>query len=225
MSQWLWVVTFVGLSWAQEPTPDAAGPGTGAPADPGPDAGVPPAVGDDEDRIAIVLTLDDRALGRVSRPRVTAESAGVGSIDLLDDGALLDEAPGDAIWTAGFTVPRSEHLAISVLDDRTPLGSVTVFLPSASEARVDLQTTPDGLRLRAEPETLSGTVAASQTGGGNGGGGGSIDHLAHVLWVGIALFVIGFGYTRRVLDERWSEEVAPVLKRLDAFLSDPTSRG
>ena len=46
----------------------------------------------------------------------------------------------------------------------------------------------------------------------------SADKLAHVLWVGIALFGIAFSYTRRVVFEKWTEEVRPLLVKIEQFV-------
>ena len=173
----------------------------------------------DADSIAITLYVDDRSVGRLTQPVVNIDQEGLEPSPLLDDGTLSEDTSADGIYVGKLTVGRAEHLRFSLTDGEQPMGEMTVFLPSTSEASIRVRTTGDGLKLQTEPVAMGGTDGPS--GGGGGGGSASIggtDRLSHVLWVGIALFCVAFAHVRSVLERRWVEEVKPLMARLESWL-------
>ena len=119
-------------------------------------------------------------------------------------------------------VARSQYLSLEVEDRGQEVGKLSVFLPSSSAAEVRAQTVEgaEGLRLVTEPtgtgttdDPSAGTSAAAASGGAGG-------QLAHVLWVGIALFAMAFAYVRNVVANTWSAEVQPLLGRMEGYLDE-----
>ena len=176
----------------------------------------------DSDSIQITLIVDDRSVGRLSKPMVDVDQEGAEPLKLRDDGMLEEDTSDDQIYVGSFVVGRAEHLRFILLDDEASVGEMTVFLPSTSEAAIRVRTTGDGLKLQTEPQAMGGADGPIRGGGGaggdEGGGGGGSGRLAHVLWVGIALFSVAFAYTRSVLEKRWAEDIQPLLKRLERYL-------
>ena len=177
------------------------------------------AVSSSEDQIALTVYLDDRLLQKLSSPILSVEQAGIAAVPFLDDGAGGDETASDHLLIAKLLISRSEYAQIMISDQDQEQGTLRVFLPSTSEAVVWLRTAETGVKLISEPTPTKATV--SPTGGGGSGSGVtqvSADKLAHVLWVGIALFAIGFAYVRRVVHEKWELEIKPVLAKMEQFL-------
>lgn len=172
------------------------------------------------DRITVRMVVDDRALSRLSDPQLVTDQDDVKPVPLRDDGREEGDVAGDELWFGVVEVARSQYLTLEVRDRTGSVGSLSVFLPSSSEAEVRVQTVEgdEGLRLVTEPTTAStddpatGTAAEGSTASGGGG------RLAHVVWVGIALFAMAFTYVRTVVARQYSDEVQPVLRRMEAFL-------
>lgn len=184
---------------------------------------------DDEgaDRITVRFLVDDRAADRIDGDaRVVVDQSGAQPARLVDDGETAeDEDADDDIYAAELQVSRAQYLGFSILLDGRdePLGELSVFLPSTSEALVRVRTSEDaaGLELMTEPTALGSADAPAAPGGGgavasSGGGGG--DRFVHVLWVLIALASVGFTWLRRVVAQEWAAEVRPVLRKLDRYL-------
>ena len=174
------------------------------------------------DRITVRLIVDDRALSRLQDPRLLTDQAGVAPVELRDDGRLDGDVADDQLWMAVVEVARSQYLSLEVEDRGQEVGKLSVFLPSSSEAEVRAQTVEgaEGLRLVTEPtgtgttdDPSAGTSAAAASGGAGG-------QLAHVLWVGIALFAMAFAYVRNVVAHTWSAEVQPLLGRMEGYLDE-----
>ncbi|MFT5686573.1 MAG: hypothetical protein ACI8RZ_007529 [Myxococcota bacterium] len=172
----------------------------------------------DTDSIAITLFVDDRSVGRLTEPTVLIDQEGLPPTTLLDDGSLEDDTTADGIFVGKLTVGRAEHLRFTLQNAGASVGEMTVFLPSTSEASIRVRTTGDGLKLQTEPQALGGADGPSEGGGGSSLGG--TDRMAHVLWVGIALFCVAFAYTRGVIERRWTSEIQPLLTRLTQWLDD-----
>lgn len=171
----------------------------------------------ESDKIALTVHLDDRLLQRLKIPAVTfvaQESAGV---NFRDDGTNGDEEAADHVWMASTVLEREEFVQLKVIDDSVEQGQLTVFLPSTSEAVVWLRSTESGIKLVTEP-TQGNTGTNSVTTETSGGTSITSDRLAHVLWVMMTLFAIGFAYVRTLLQQRWAEDVSPTLKRMNQFL-------
>lgn len=211
------------LARAEAPPPPQSGPpaaGIVPPAAPGMPAGSSPETATDSPfRAALVVYVDDRVAERLEGATVGVRQAGSRSAPLRDDGVAPDGAAGDRVYAARLDVALAERVGLHVDDTRGAVGELSVFLPSAREAEVRLRTLgdPPGLALAQEATAIGG----SATGGGAvtpGGAGDGRDRLAHVLWVMIALFAIGFTYVRAVVSRRWEGEVEPVLRRLERYL-------
>ena len=169
------------------------------------------------DKIALTVHLDDRLLQRLQVPSVSfvaQESAGV---NFRDDGSNGDEEASDHVWMASTVLEREEFVQLKVIDGDAQQGQLTVFLPSTSEAVVWLRSTETGIKLVTEP-TQSGSSDTSTSTDVGGGSAVTSDRLAHVLWVMITLFAIGFAYVRTVVQERWKQEISPVLGKMNQFL-------
>lgn len=173
------------------------------------------------DRITVRLVVDDRALTRLTDPTMVTDQRDVQPVPLRDDGRVEGDVAGDNLWLGTAEVARSQYLTLEVRDAGGSVGSLSVFLPSSSEAEIRVQTVEgaEGLRLVTEPtgtsttdDPTTGTAASSGAGGAAGG------RLAHVLWVGIALFAMGFSYLRSVVARQYADEVQPVLRRMERFL-------
>ncbi len=170
------------------------------------------------DKIALTVHLDDRLLQRLQIPTVTfvaQESAGV---NFRDDGDNGDEEASDHVWIASTVLEREEFVQLKVIDGEQEQGKLTVFLPSTSEAVVWLRSTETGIKLVTEPTQSASNSDVSSVDSNVGGSSLTSDRLAHVLWVMIALFGIAFAYVRTLIQQRWSTEVQPVLKRMNTFL-------
>lgn len=175
------------------------------------------AVSSSEDQIALTVYLDDRLLQRLKEPALSVDQEGVESVSFLDEGGNGDETAGDHLLIAKLLIARSEYAQIMISDQAEEQGKLRVFLPSTSEAVVWLRSSENGVKLISEPTPTKATVSPTGTGTGSSTQV-SADKLAHVLWVGIALFAIGFAYLRRVVHERWEQEVSPVLVKMEQFL-------
>jgi hypothetical protein len=190
--------------------------------------------GDDgADRINVLMLVDDRALGRLkSGAEVRVQQDGVAAGPLLDDGEGEDATAEDGVYATRVTVARAQYLQLELWvdprGDAASIGAVNVFLPSSSEAMVRLRTREGspGLELVTEPTALGATDAPTSgpAGAPSGGGGGGADRFVHVLWVGIALAALGFGYVRSVVGQIWASELRPVVQRLDLLLQDELAR-
>lgn len=178
------------------------------------------------DRITVRFSVDDQAAGRLAAgATVVVAQDGVEPAILMDDGETADDSKaGDRVYAAQLEVARAQYLGFTLMtggDDSAPLGELSVFLPSSSEALVRLRTTESaaGLELQTEPTALGSTEAPAQSGASTAGGsGGGSDHFVHVLWVLIGLAAVGFSYVRRVVSTEWAKEVRPVVRRLDRWL-------
>lgn len=169
------------------------------------------------DKIALTVYLDDRLLKRLQIPAVTfveQESAGV---NFRDDGINGDEEGSDHVWMASTVLEREEFVQLQVIDDSVEQGQLTVFLPSTSEAVVWLRSTESGIKLVTEP-TQGSTGTSSVTTDTSSGTGITSDRLAHVLWVMMTLFAIGFAYVRTLVQQRWASDISPTLDRMNQFL-------
>ena len=170
------------------------------------------------DQIEVKMLVDDRILQKLNDPTVRVGQADVPPAPLRDNGEGADETAGDGIFASQFTVFRDEYLQVSLEDGGKPIGQMTVFLPSSNKAVIQLRTTSDsaGLKLLTEPQALD---TVDSPGNEDEQSQVSTDKLAHILWVGIALFAIGFTYVRNVVYRKWNSEVDPLLSRLDSFLA------
>lgn len=180
------------------------------------------------DRITVRFLVDDRAADRIDgAARLTVDQEGVAPAPLVDDGETAqDEDGGDDIFAAELSVFRAQYLGFAIEVDGEALGELSVFLPSTSEALVRVRTAEGeaGLELLTEPTAL-GSADAPAAGGpsgaspavGSGGGGG--DRFVHVLWILIGMAAVGFTWLRRVVARTWTEELRPVIHKLDRYLS------
>ena len=169
-----------------------------------------------DDKIALTVYLDDRLL-KLDKPRLSIDQAGVASVTFSDDGTGGDETAGDHLLLAKLLISRSEYPQIMISDQDEEQGSVRVFLPSTSEAIVWLRASEMGIKLISEPTPTKGTTSATGT-DSDLSAQVFADKLAHVLWVGITLFAIGFAYLRRVVNEKWEQELKPILVKMEQFL-------
>ncbi len=173
------------------------------------------------DRITVRLIVDDRALSRLTDPALVTDQRDVQPVPLRDDGRVAGDVADDNLWLGTVEVARSQYLTLEVRDAGGSVGSLSVFLPSSSEAEIRVQTVEgsEGLRLVTEPTGTSTTDdPATGTGSTSSAGGVTGGRLAHVLWVGIALFAMAFSYLRSVMARQYAEEVQPVLRRMEQFL-------
>jgi hypothetical protein len=225
----------VTLVRAQEPV---AVPGPTGPADApvtGAEGAVSAPVADSPYRASLEVLVDDRVAERLTAgaeplagpagvgARIGARQQGVAAVALHDDGLPPDSAAGDGIFAGTLQLALAERVTVYVEDGTGVVGELSVFLPSAREAVVRLRTLadPPGLALAQEASAVGGSstavTATTATDAGR-------DRLAHVLWVAICLFAVGFAYMRSVVAQRWSAEVQPLLLRIGRFL-DAQERG
>lgn len=177
-----------------------------------------PAAGADTMRLAV--EVDDRAVRRLQHPVLRVSAEGAAPVPLVDDGSIPEDTPNDEIWVAVQLVRRTQKLELRVEDGGTTLGPLAAFLPSSDTAGLRVRTTEEspGLSLTSEASATSGGAASGSVAAAAGGGEDDA-RIARVLWVAIVLFAVAFGYTRNVLFRRYTDEVKPVLGRLDAWLS------
>ena len=173
------------------------------------------------DKIQVQLLIDDRVLQRLRTPKIRLAEEGRDAILLRDDGEDADTQAKDQVYTASFLVGRAEYLQIAVEDRGKPFGEMTVFLPSSSEAKIRLRTVDakNGLKLLTEAQALS-EVDSPDLGESTQQGGTSEKRLVHILWVSIVLFSLFFAYVRSVIYRTWTEEIHPILKRLEKMLEE-----
>ena len=175
------------------------------------------------DKIALIIHLDDRLLQRLQTPTVTFVSQKSAAVNFRDDGINGDSESKDAVWMASTVLERDEFVQLKVIDGDQEQGQLTVFLPSTSEAEVWLRSTESGIKLVTEP-TQSGTTTSSSTIEKSGGTNVTSDRLAHVLWVMITLFAIGFAYVRKVIQERWSTDIHPAISKINQYMENQGER-
>ena len=173
------------------------------------------------DKIQVQLLIDDRVLQRLRTPKIRLAEDGRSSILIRDDGEDADTQANDQVYSASFVVGRAEYLQIAVEDRGKPFGEMTVFLPSSSEAKIRLRTidAKNGLKLLTEAQSLS-EIEAPNLSESTQEGGGSEKRLVHILWVTIVLFSLFFAYIRSVVYRTWSEEIRPLLERLQKMLEE-----
>jgi len=181
-------------------------------------------LGDDE--VLVRIALDDRAVQRVHDPTVAVPEQGKGPVHLSDDGSVSGDTPADRIYLAELVVQRTQYLSFVVTDGDEALGELTVFLPSTGQAAVSMRSTEGdpGVELAVEP-TATGANEGPATASGGGATAADGDRLAHVVWVGVALFAIAFAWLRTVLWRAWTDELRPVLRKLDAWLDAQQGQG
>ncbi len=172
----------------------------------------------ESDKIALTVHLDDRLLQRLQVPSVSFVAQEEAGVNFRDDGSNGDEEAEDHVWMASTVLEREEFVQLKVIDAESEQGQLTVFLPSTSEAVVWLRSTETGIKLVTEPTQSSTSGGTATVEGSAGGTAVSSDRLAHVLWVVLTLFAIVFAYVRTVVQQRWSDEVQPVLKQMRQFL-------
>ena len=172
------------------------------------------------DKIALTVFFDDRLRRRLQIPAVTFLNQPSAGVNFRDDGGGGDEEANDHIWIASTVLEREEFVQLTVIDKEIEQGQLTVFLPSTSEAVVWLRGTESGVKLITEP--TQGSTEGSATTSESTGVGMSSDRLAHVLWVMMALFAIGFAYVRTVFQQRWATDVEPTMRRMNQFLDRQT---
>ena len=170
-----------------------------------------------DDTISLTVYLDDRLLQKLEKPLLSVNHEGVEAVLFQDDGHAGDENEGDHLLLAKVLIARSEYAQIMISDQDKEQGQLRVFLPSTSESVVWLRTSENGVKLLSEPTSTTGNTSPTEMGVA-ATGPISADKLAHVLWVGIALFGIAFSYTRRVVFEKWTEEVRPLLVKIEQFV-------
>lgn len=171
-----------------------------------------------DDHIALTVYLDDRLLQKMKEPTLSVNQDGVESVVFQDNGTAGDEEAGDGLLLAKVLISRSEYAQIMISDQDKEQGKLRVFLPSTSESIVWLRTAENGVKLLSEPTPESSNSSPQET-SSSGTTQLSTDRLAHVLWVGIALFAIGFAYFRSVVFERWTGEVQPALLKLEQLVN------
>lgn len=178
--------------------------------------------GNGENKIQVTMILDDRILQKLENPRLRVLQSNSLEINLLDDGKDSDEKTSDKIFSGQFSVEQTEFMKVAIDDNGSPIGEMTVFLPSSSSARIRMRTTDDSSGLKLVTEAIAtggGDAPTPVVTSGNGAASVGIDRLAHVIWVGLALFGLLFSYVRHTMFTRWENEVVPLLTRLDRFLS------
>ena len=163
-------------------------------------------------------------LQRLQTPTVTFVSQKSAAVNFRDDGINGDSDSNDHVWMASTVLERDEFVQLKVIDGEQEQGQLTVFLPSTSEAEVWLRSTDSGIKLVTEPTQSSGTTTTAII---ESGGATSVtsDRLAHVLWVMITLFAIGFAYIRTVLQKRWHSDVQPTLTKMNQYIDDQQVSG
>jgi hypothetical protein len=176
------------------------------------------------DRIHLRVVVDDRAVVRLQEPTLVVDQTGVDPMTLLDDGSLDGDVANDRVFVSEVDVGRAQYLTLYVEDRGVSVGSVKVFLPSTSDAEVNLLTVDGatGLELKSEPTATSSTDSPSTSAAATGGGS---DRFVHVLWIGIGLFAMGFAYLRVVVATRWDADVRPLLERQRRFLDRAEGEG
>ena len=177
-----------------------------------------------EDQISLTVFLDDRMLQRLVEPTLHIEQDGFDASSFKDDGEGSDAEDNDHLLTAEITINREEFVQLRIEDKKNTEGELTVFLPSTSEAIVWLRTTESGIKMVTEPLPSQGatqsTTPSTTVVGSSGTLAVGADRLAHILWIAIALFSIGFAYVRRVIFEHWTAEVQPTLEKMNQFLDE-----
>ena len=173
------------------------------------------------DKITVLLLVDDRVLGRLQSPIIRLAEAGREPILLKDDGEESDTKAFDQIYTASFVVSRAEYLQVVIEDKGKLFGEMTAFLPSSSEAKINLRTVDatNGIKLLTEAQALQG-VDSTALGVSTEESNVSETKLVHILWVMIILFSVFFVYVRSVIYRTWTDEVFPILRRLEKKLDE-----
>jgi hypothetical protein len=168
-----------------------------------------------DNTILLTVYLDDRLLNKLEKPLLSVSQEGVKPVFFQDDGSDGDESAGDHVLVAKTLIARSEYAQVIISDKGQEQGQLRVFLPSTAESVVWLRTSDNGVKLLSEPTSTTANSSPTEMGAT---GQASVDRLAHVLWVGIALFGIAFAYVRRVVFEKWTQEIKPVLVKLEGFV-------
>ena len=175
--------------------------------------------------IELVLEVRDDEEQRLREPWVRLSDDKVEPFQLLDDGLDHDIGAGDHLWTAGITLMGSPKTTVTVYDRQTgdTIGSRTLFLPVAKQARIILFVADGdpGLLLLSEKEQQA--EATAETAGGltrktSEGGDSAGSRFVYLLWVLLLLGLLGLGYLRMVV-RRFLADFMPTWRKLGRFLA------
>lgn len=176
------------------------------------------------DRISLRFVVRDDVALKLAHPALRLELGTTELVELLDDGSLEGDTPGDHVWVGEKDLRRVQKLDFTLLDAATgqAQGSASLFLPAADEATITLRTSEGDPPLVIEGEdgaSTSGdgssaavpvtTSAASESSG---------DRFTYLLWVVLLLGLLGFGYMRVVVRRIYVQDFLPTWRKLDRWL-------
>ena len=102
-----------------------------------------PAGAQDHGGLLLVVAVDDRGNGALVAPALQVDLEGMPRRTMLDDGSLVGDVPGDRIWMAAESIPRSPTVRLALLDGEVQLTTVEVVLPEGERAFFAYKLTPD----------------------------------------------------------------------------------
>jgi len=164
------------------------------------------------DSTRVTLTLDDRKAERLTSPTLTLTDET--PVPLSDDGTVTGDTAGDRIWSGTFDVRRAQYIVAQVGNGEESLGSVTIFLPSASVAKVAIRSLRGSPALTADVAAgVNAAAEATQVTHSSG-----FDAFSATLWV-FLLFGVGvLAWVRGVVRRVWVGELQPFKARVEAFM-------
>jgi hypothetical protein len=184
------------------------------------------ALGQDQstDRIALRFVVRDEVALKLAAPALRLELGPTELVELVDDGSLEGDIPGDHVWVGVKDLRRVQKLDFTLLDTATgqAQGSASLFLPAADEATISLRTSEGDPPLIIEGEdgastTGDGTTAAAPaTPSAVGESAG--ERFTYLLWVVLLLGLLGFGYLRVVVRRIYLQDFLPTWRKLDRWL-------
>jgi hypothetical protein len=176
------------------------------------------------DRIALRFVVRDEVALKLASPALRLELGTTELVDLVDDGSLEGDTPGDHVWVGEKDLRRVQKLDFTLLDTATgqAQGSASLFLPAADEATITLRTSEgdpplviegeDGASTSGDGTSTAAPAATSAVSESSG------DRFTYLLWVVLLLGLLGFGYMRVVVRRIYVQDFLPTWRKLDRWL-------
>ncbi len=175
--------------------------------------------------IELIFEVRDDERQTLREPWIRLSDDKTEPFQLLDDGQGYDTGANDHLWTGGLSMMGAPKTTVTVYDKETgdTIGSRTLFLPVAKQARIILFVAEGdpGLLLLSEKQQqaaataeTSGSLTRKTTDTSDSAG----NRFVYLLWVLLLLGLLGLGYLRMVI-RRFLADFMPTWRKLGTYLS------